>query len=32
MKFLVREMSRLYPRLCVPGGLRGSTMEQEARE
>lgn len=31
MKFLVQEMSRLYPRLCVPGGLRGSTMEQEAR-
>ncbi len=30
-KFLMREMSRLYPRLCVPGGLRGSSMEQEAR-
>ncbi|WP_353186537.1 transglutaminase-like domain-containing protein [Bosea sp. (in: a-proteobacteria)] len=30
-KFLIREMSRLYPRLCVPGGLRGSSMEQEAR-
>lgn len=30
-KFLMREMWRLYPRLCVPGGLRGSSMEQEAR-
>jgi transglutaminase-like putative cysteine protease len=28
-KFLIAEMSRLYPRLCRPGGLRGS-MEQEA--
>lgn len=31
VKFLIREMSRLYPKLCVPGGLRGSSMEQEAR-
>ena len=31
MKFLIREMSRLYPKLCLPGGLRGATMEQEAR-
>lgn len=29
VKFLIREMSRLYPKLCVPGGLRGS-MEKEA--
>jgi transglutaminase-like putative cysteine protease len=28
-KFLIREMSRLYPKLCIPGGLRGS-MEREA--
>ena len=31
MKFLVIEMARLYPKLCVPGGMRGS-MEREARE
>jgi transglutaminase-like putative cysteine protease len=30
VKFLMREMARTYPRLCVPGGLRGS-MEQEAK-
>jgi transglutaminase-like putative cysteine protease len=30
VKFLIAEMSRLYPGLCVPGGLRGTTMEQEA--
>ena len=29
-KFLIDEMKRLYPRLCQPGGLRGS-MEEEAR-
>jgi hypothetical protein len=29
-KFLIEEMKRLYPRLCQPGGLRGS-MEEEAR-
>ncbi|WP_293796231.1 transglutaminase family protein [uncultured Bosea sp.] len=31
VKFLISEMSRLYPKLCVPGGLRGTSMEQEAR-
>lgn len=30
-KFLIAEMARIYPRLCVPGGLHGATMEQEAR-
>lgn len=30
VKFLIGEMTRLFPKLCVPGGLRGS-MEQEAR-
>jgi|GEM_PF-5532587 len=30
MKFLVIEMARLYPKLCVPGGMRGG-MEREAR-
>ena len=30
VKFLIAEMSRLYPQMCVPGGLRGQTMEQEA--
>ncbi|MBX9910112.1 MAG: transglutaminase family protein [Beijerinckiaceae bacterium] len=30
MKFLVIEMARLFPKLCVPGGMRGS-MEREAR-
>jgi transglutaminase-like putative cysteine protease len=29
VKFLIREMSRLYPKLCIPGGMRGS-METEA--
>jgi transglutaminase-like putative cysteine protease len=29
-KFLIGEMARIYPRLCVPGGLRGSTMEEES--
>ncbi|TCR64550.1 transglutaminase-like domain-containing protein [Bosea sp. BK604] len=29
VKFLIREMSRLYPKLCIPGGMRGS-MEKEA--
>jgi transglutaminase-like putative cysteine protease len=27
-KFLIREMTRLYPKLCQPGGLRGN-MEAE---
>ena len=27
-KFLMTEMARIYPKLCVPGGLRGN-MEQE---
>jgi len=31
-KFLIREMARLYPRLCRPGGLKGRTMEEEAGE
>ena len=30
-KYLIREMARLYPRLCRPGGLRGRDMEEEAR-
>ena len=30
VKFLMAEMKRLYPKLCRPGGLRGS-MEAEAR-
>ncbi len=30
-KFLLAEMARLYPKLCRPGGLRGPTMEEEAR-
>jgi transglutaminase-like putative cysteine protease len=30
VKFLVAEMNRLYPKLCQPGGLRGS-MEAEAQ-
>lgn len=30
VKFLIGEMRRLYPKLCQPGGLRGS-MEAEAR-
>ena len=30
-KFLLAEMARLYPRLCRPGGLRGPTMEEEAK-
>jgi transglutaminase-like putative cysteine protease len=30
VKFLIAEMKRLYPKLCQPGGLRGS-MEAEAR-
>jgi transglutaminase-like putative cysteine protease len=29
-KFIMAEMKRLYPKLCEPGGLRGS-MEEEAR-
>lgn len=29
-KYLMAEMKRLYPKLCQPGGLRGS-MEEEAR-
>lgn len=28
-KFLMREMARLYPKLCRPGGLRGPSMEEE---
>jgi transglutaminase-like putative cysteine protease len=30
-KFLLAEMARLYPKLCRPGGLRGPSMEEEAR-
>jgi hypothetical protein len=30
VKFLIAEMKRLYPKLAMPGGLRGS-MEEEAR-
>lgn len=29
-KFLMREMMRLYPALCRPGGYRGQRMEEEA--
>jgi transglutaminase-like putative cysteine protease len=29
-KFLMSEMKRLYPRLCRPGGMRGTGMEEEA--
>jgi transglutaminase-like putative cysteine protease len=29
-KFLIGEMTRLYPKLCQPGGLRGTGMEEEA--
>jgi transglutaminase-like putative cysteine protease len=29
-KFLIAEMTRLYPKLCRPGGLRGEGMEEEA--
>jgi transglutaminase-like putative cysteine protease len=29
-KFLIGEMTRLYPQLCQPGGLRGTGMEEEA--
>jgi hypothetical protein len=29
-KFLIAEMTRLYPKLCRPGGLRGEAMEEEA--
>ncbi|WP_024577643.1 MULTISPECIES: transglutaminase-like domain-containing protein [unclassified Afipia] len=29
-RFLMQEMRRLYPALCVPGGAQGSRMEQEA--
>ena len=29
-KFLIAEMKRIYPKLCQPGGLRGSGMEEEA--
>ena len=28
--FLIAEMTRLYPKLCQPGGLRGGDMEAEA--
>lgn len=28
-RFLIREMRRLYPALCIPGGAKGSRMEQE---
>jgi transglutaminase-like putative cysteine protease len=31
-KFLIAEMARLYPKLCRPGGLRGTDMEQEAAQ
>ncbi len=30
-KFLIGEMTRLYPKLCRPGGLRGGSMEDEVR-
>jgi transglutaminase-like putative cysteine protease len=30
-KFLMAEMARIYPQLCVSGGLRGPTMEDESR-
>jgi transglutaminase-like putative cysteine protease len=30
-KYLLAEMARLYPNLCRPGGLRGPSMEEEAR-
>lgn len=30
-KYLLSEMARLYPKLCRPGGLRGPTMEEEAK-
>jgi len=30
-KFLIAEMSRLYPNLCRPGGLRGNMEEEGAR-
>jgi transglutaminase-like putative cysteine protease len=30
-KFLLAEMARLYPKLCRPGGLRGPSMEEEAK-
>lgn len=29
-KFLIAEMTRLYPKLCQPGGMRGTGMEEEA--
>jgi hypothetical protein len=31
VKFLIIEMTRLYSKLCIPGGLRGASMEQEAK-
>jgi transglutaminase-like putative cysteine protease len=30
-KFLMAEMARLYPKLCRPGGLRGSMEDESAR-
>ena len=30
-KFLISEMTRLYPRLCQPGGLRGNMEAESAR-
>jgi hypothetical protein len=30
VEFIMREMARLYPRLCRPGGLRGPSMEEES--
>ena len=30
-KFLIGEMTRIYPKLCRPGGLRGSMEEESAR-
>jgi transglutaminase-like putative cysteine protease len=30
-KFLIAEMTRLYPRLCRPGGLRGNMEEESAK-
>jgi transglutaminase-like putative cysteine protease len=31
VKFLIGEMSRLYPKLCQPGGLRGNMEEEGSR-
>ena len=31
VKYLIAEMSRLYPKMCRPGGLKGRDMEAEAQ-